>query len=400
MNKSSPKRSTALLRRPADSTREWISEMPADTPKRTENLDGLAAGLAHDLCSLLLVIDGCASLALTELPHAHPSADDLRELRAVAARANTIARQLVDLGRPESTRAVDADLLAIVRGLEPLLQRLLGDGVELSISSMLPESAQVNASQLGRVVMNLTTNARHAMPDGGRLTIQVGPSNRQGQICLSVRDTGLGMDQVTMERLFEPYFTTKTPGLGTGLGLVTVKDIVEGYGGEVVIESAPDCGTTVFVHLPLAKRNSDNRPDKVAPADSLRARSTVLLAEDDLGLRKYVSRSLIHAGYTVITARSGPEALALIDVGTSRPDLLVTGLTLPSMRGARLAELVTLRRGPVPVLYLSNDALDRASSFSGLTTPTSRVLARPFSTESLLKSVELLLRTSRTSSLP
>ena len=232
--------------------------------QRMEHVGRLAAGVAHDLNNLLTVMSVSAADAAAQLPEDHPVFVELRSIASASARATELIQRLLTLGRPQVLAPQVIDLRVVVRDLEPLLRRLLGPDVQLSIvAASATASVLADPGQLDRVLMNLVANANDAMPAGGRLTIEVDADTpRADVVCLTVRDTGRGMDAGTRARAFEPFFTTNASGRGTGLGLVTVHDIVKEWGGHVAVDSVPGEGTAFRISFPRAGADPDHGRQK------------------------------------------------------------------------------------------------------------------------------------------
>jgi PAS domain S-box-containing protein len=316
--------------------------------QRMESVGMLAAGIAHDFNNLLCVILGHAEIGLAR-PEG-PLAADLEAVMAAARRSAELTSQLLAYGRRQvlRTRSVDPGLL--VTNLASLLRRTLGGDVELNLTVAPPVGCvDIDPGKLEQVVMNLVLNARDAMPRGGQIGLSLSevtltaefvaqhPDAALGpHVLLSVSDTGIGMDRQTQKRIFEPFFTTKEQGRGTGLGLATVYGIVKQSGGNIVLSSAPGKGTTFHVYLPRGERDSSPpRPRSEPRLLPVRlGRDMVLVADDDAALREMAADALKAAGYEVLSARNGEEALRMC---SSYPiTVLVVDVATPVLRGADL----------------------------------------------------------------
>jgi CheY-like chemotaxis protein len=288
-----------------------------------------------------------------------------------------------------------------------MLLRLIGEDTEI-VTELAPEAVRVCAdpSQLEQVVLNLAVNARDAMPGGGRLTIRTGSiahaetigrehddAPKSGRYALlAVEDTGEGMDEETRSRIFEPFFTTKEPGKGTGLGLSTVYGIVAQSGGFIQVASTPDAGSTFAVYLPSAAREEvAAEPEPLGSDGALSGSGTVLLAEDDDGVRALAELILSRYGYTVLPARDGEHALRIADQHAGPIDLLVTDIVMPRMRGTELAERLTRQRPDTGVLYMSGYA--DGSALGEI--DTAAIVPKPFSEETLARLVRETLAALR-----
>jgi two-component system, cell cycle sensor histidine kinase and response regulator CckA len=374
--------------------------------QKMEGIGQLAGGIAHDFNNLLTAIRGYATLALAEAGPDTEIRADLEQIEQAADRAAGLTRQLLAFARRTVLQPELVDLRAVVRNVEPMLTRLLGEDVTL-VTFTPPSKGLVLAdpSQIEQVIVNLAINARDAMPDGGRLTIETAdveldegfvrqfPAATVGpNAMLAVTDTGTGMDEATMAHLYEPFFTTKGPGKGTGLGLATVYGIVRQSGGTVQATSAPGQGSTFKVYLPRV--GSGKRPDGVLPAAPASVRAggqtaTILVVEDDNGVRGFVTRVLQHAGYRVISASGGPQAFEL--AREQAIGLLLTDVVMPSMSGRDVALVLSESHPGLRVLYVSGHA-EHAIVKHGVLEPDINFLAKPFTAESLLAAVDAVLR--------
>jgi CheY-like chemotaxis protein/two-component sensor histidine kinase len=317
-----------------------------------EAVGQLAGGVAHDFNNLALVISGHAELLLDELDDQRLR-ESVREIRRAADQARELTRQLLAFSRRQVLHPVEIDVSQVVGELVPMLRRLIGDDVELS--TQLPPglgTVRADPAQLRQVVMNLAVNARHAMPKGGRLSIETTARSLDEQltearlelapgdyVVLAVSDTGSGMDDATRERIFEPFFTTKQPGEGTGLGLSTVYGIVKQSGGSIWVYSEQGRGTTFKVYLPLSSAAQAAMPAGGEPdATAATATATVLLVEDHEQVRTLVHLLLEKQGFTVLAASNGGEALAVAAAHDGPIDLVLTDLVMPGMDGKELVE--------------------------------------------------------------
>src|SRR5262249_45269163 len=296
------------------------------------------------------------------------------------------------------------DVNTLVGNLATMLRRLIGEHIHLELK-LDTDAGRVSADpgQLEQVIMNLAVNARDAMPQGGRLTletasalldqafVQTHPGSTIGaHVRLSIHDTGCGMGPDVLAHLFEPFFTTKEPGRGTGLGLSTVYGIVKQHRGYVDVVSEVGRGTSVGVYLPRVETRLT--PDRVTPREPLRpgSRETVLFVEDEVALRDLMHRVLTKGGYTVLTAGDGLEALALVEAHPGRIDIVVTDVIMPRMSGAELAARLRARDPAIRILYLSGYTADQLRSQADLgADPT--LLPKPFTSDGLLRKVREVL---------
>ncbi len=367
--------------------------------QKLEAVGQLAGGVAHDFNNILAVINSYTELAVSELSAEDPLRDDLEQVLAAGARAAALTRQLLAFSRKQFLKPVVLSPNAVVSGVERMLRRIIGEDVKLELR-LDPGLGNVRAdpAQLEQVVMNLVVNARDAMPRGGALGIATFhaeldegalrsyPGGRPGTyVVLEVSDTGQGIDPAILPRIFEPFFTTKGPGKGTGLGLSTVYGIVKQSGGFIDVRSQPGRGATFRVHLPRVA----GEPAVAEAASSLEpagGTETVLVVEDDAAVRRLVHRVLEPAGYTVLSAPSGPEALRLHERHGGPLDLLLTDVVLPSMDGVAVAERFRALHPGLRILFMSGYPA-HAPTDLGVFRPDLAFLHKPFTAAGLLRKV-------------
>jgi signal transduction histidine kinase/CheY-like chemotaxis protein len=366
--------------------------------RKMEAIGRLAGGVAHDFNNLLTVIKGRSQLILDRLEPEHPLRRQISLIEQMAERAAALTRQLLAFSRRQTLEPRVLSVNLVVQGLTPMLGRLLGEDIELVVG-LDPGLAVVRAdpNQLEQVVLNLVANARDAMPDGGRLTIETANAEltedsiepphdvRPGPyVRLTVRDSGVGMDIATQARLFEPFFTTKEVGRGTGLGLATVYGIVRQSGGTITVHSVAGRGSTFDVYLPCAADVASPAAAVTTPAVIPDRGWTVLLVEDEDAVRDLAREILQERGYAVLEARNGREA---IEVAARTPEpisLLLTDVVMPGMMGPELARRLTAGRPGLKVLYVSGHpdrAVGSEARAPGL------FLHKPFSPEALAAKV-------------
>ncbi|HYY77236.1 MAG TPA: PAS domain S-box protein [Gaiellaceae bacterium] len=376
--------------------------------QKMEAVGRLAGGIAHDFNNILLAITGYSDFALARLGEDGPAADDVREIQKAADRATGLTRQLLAFSRKQVLQPQLVDLNDVVTDLQGMLRRLIGDHIELEVE--LEDGVGqvlVDRGQIEQVLMNLALNARDAMPAGGtlslatqRLELSGAPDERLLGVqpgphaLLVVGDTGLGMDEQTRSRAFEPFFTTKEPGKGTGLGLSTVYGIVQQSGGSISLDSAPANGTVVRIFLPLPQSLREAPTVLGADLDRPAGSETILLAEDEEVVRDLVQEILEGAGYTVLAAADGREALSLSKAHAGDVDLMVTDVVMPGMSGRELAERLWLSRPEMKVLYISGYT-DIAVFDPGVLDPGSAFLQKPFSSAELTQKVREVLDAPR-----
>ncbi len=376
--------------------------------QKLESVGQLAGGLAHDFNNVLTTITGHAEILLMDAEMSPGHREDLREIMRAADRAAILTRQLHAFSRRQVLDPRPLDLNQVVGDMVKMLRRVLSEGVGVE-TVLAPDlgTVRADASQMEQVLLNLAINARDAMPNGGRLSIQTANVGLDGSfpvlhppvipgsyVQLTVRDTGEGMDAETRARIFEPFFTTKTPGKGTGLGLAMVFGIVKQSGGYITVESEVDRGAAFHIHLPRVNEPADHPqppPDTGAP---LRGSESVLLVEDDAAVRDLVARTLRGLGYTVLVATRAEEALPWL-TGRERPvQLLLTDAMLPGINGKELADKATALLPGLPVLFMSGYATPMLAQ-NGVLTPGVELLAKPFTPAALARRVRELLDTRR-----
>jgi CheY-like chemotaxis protein len=348
------------------------------------------------------VILGCAEVLREDLPAGRAQVEDVEEIRAAGERARDLTAQLLAFARRQVITPEPLDLNEVVRGTEKLLGRLLGEDVNVELS-LAPDLWPVRADrgQLGQVLLNLSVNARDAMPTGGRLALETenvtfGPEASPSGVPagrwvrLTVRDDGHGMTAEVREHLFEPFFTTKPKGHGTGLGLPTVYGIVKQSGGHVEVRSAEGAGTVFDVYLPA----TDQQPASARPAAPRgaprRGTETVLVVEDDPHVRDVTVRALRDGGYRVLVAEGGEAALGVAGADPAPIHLLLTDVVMPGMDGRALAERLAARRPAMRVLFMSGYA-ESVIARHGVLAPGVELLAKPFTPAALLGTVRAVL---------
>jgi PAS domain S-box-containing protein len=386
----------------SDREREQALQRQLDRARRLESVGQLAGGIAHDFNNILAVIISYAEFVAGELEPDSQAHRDVREIRRAAERAASLTRQLLIYSRREVAKPEILYLREVVAGLENLLRRALGERVSLETrfgTERMP--VEIDPGQFEQVLVNLAVNARDAMPEGGRLLVEIDravldeeyaylhPDTEPGPYArLKVSDTGIGMDAETLERVFDPFFTTKEEG--TGLGLATVYGIVTGAGGRVDIYSEPGVGTTVKIHLPIvdvapaAPEAEEKRPPRGRG-------EVVLVAEDEPEVRRMAERILAKGGFSVIGADRGGVALERCRDEEERIDLLLTDVVMPDMLGTELAERVREVRPRLPVVYMSGYSHEVLAPKTMPGNDQSAFLEKPFSSDALLRTINELL---------
>lgn len=373
--------------------------------QKLEAVGRLAGGVAHDFNNLLVVINSYTELVIESLPPEHPLHADLVEVRKAGVRAARLTSQLLAFSRKQMLRPVVCSLNTVVTELEKMLRRVIGEDVVLRLR-LAHDLGNVLADpgQIEQVLMNLVVNSRDAMEKGGTLIIETAnreltAGNVKGRadlkpgayVCLSVTDTGIGMDEATMRRMFEPFFTTKNPGKGTGLGLSTVYGIVKQSGGYIDVESQVGRGTRVRIFFPLHQGSVPAPPsgERSIEAPS-RASETILLVEDEVSVRRLVERVLRPLGYAVLVASSGLEALALAEDHVGPIDLLLTDVVLPGMDGCELTKSLIGARPTMKVMYMSGYAAEVGLRLGATDEPVA-FIEKPFTIAEFLRRVRSVL---------
>ena len=373
--------------------------------QKMEAVGQLGGGVAHDFNNLLTAILSFGAFALEAIPQEGTAADDIAEVLKAAKRAQSLTSQLLAFSRRRSVSPRVLNVNEVVASADRILRRLLGADIEL-VAAPAPDlwNIKVDHDDLEQVLLNLAVNARDAMPEGGKLTIETdnvhiadgyasvvhGAYIAPGDyVVIAVSDSGVGMSQETQARIFEPFFTTKDQGRGTGLGLSTCYGIVKQAEGFIWVYSELGQGTTFKVYLPRVAAPAELVAPRMEPAD-LRGSEVILLVEDTEQVRKVAMRSLSRLGYTVIEATNGEEALSLFQGARDEIDLLITDVVMPVLGGKQLAERVRAVRPTVRILFMSGYA-KAAIAAQGILAPGTPVLQKPFTPDQLGRWVRLIL---------
>jgi PAS domain S-box-containing protein len=371
--------------------------------EKMEAIGRLAGGVAHDFNNLLTVIGGYAEILLQQ----EGEREELREIARASEQASALTRQLLAFSRRQVLHPRVLDLNAIVAGMEGMLQRIIGDDVCVAIK-LADGLALVEAdrAQLERVVLNLAANARDAMPGGGALTIETanvdldaeqvaghGDGSAGRHVLLAVSDTGVGMDAEVRRHLFEPFYTTKPAGQGTGLGLATVFGVVKQSGGGIYVYSEPGRGTTFKIYLPACATDAGVEIDSADPV-AKGGSETIMVVEDDPGVRELVRLMLESNGYRVLAVEDAAEATRVCVDGASRVDLLLTDVVMPGVNGRALAERLGALAPQMRVLFMSGYS-DEAVHRHGQITATAAFLEKPFTERALALKVREVLDDAR-----
>ena len=386
--------------------RAWSIESRQQSQK-LEAIGQLAGGVAHDFNNLLTAILGNAAFVLESMTPDDPRYEDVREIERAATRAAELTHQLLAFSRKQVLQPRSLDLNAALAQIMRMLTRLVGEHIEVTVH---PEPAlgrvQVDAAQLEQVIVNLVVNARDAMPDGGRLTIETqnvtlekGSTSQHigtppgAYVLIAFTDTGIGMDPATQARIFEPFFTTKARGKGTGLGLATVYGIVKQSGGSLSVYSEPNRGSTFKVYLPRVVEPIPTTGEDAGQPVSASGTGTVLIVEDEAAVRLLAMRSLLRRGYTTLVARDGEEAMRASEQHPGPIHLLLTDVVLPGTSGPKLAGTLAAIRPELQILYMSGFT-ESAVMHHGVLDPGTEFIQKPFSPQALALKVQEVLRTA------
>lgn len=374
--------------------------------QKMEAIGRLAGGVAHDFNNILTAITNFTHFALDELQPASPARSDMEQVLKAAGRATSLTKQLLAFSRQQVLQPQTLDLSEVVRDIEPMLRRIIGEDIELR-ANLTPAiwSVRADRGQVEQVIVNLVVNARDAMPGGGLLTIGTSMAQltddyvREGHpgasagphVMLSVADTGAGMDAATRARIFEPFFSTKEPGRGTGLGLSMVYGVVKQSGGSIWVYSEPAHGTSFKIYLPRYM-GADESPEAVEPPpqEAEAPRGVILIVEDEQPVRLVARRTLEHLGHTVIEAVDGRSALEIVQQTTAPIDLVITDLVMPGMGGRELVSSLRAGGHTPRVLFMSGYTMDAANRQS-LLADSEAFLEKPFTPDSLARKVTAVL---------
>jgi PAS domain S-box-containing protein len=398
-----------LLREPAvgaivinlhDVTEEKRLALQLRQAQKLEAVGQLAGGVAHDFNNILTVISGNSEFLANQLKDDSAAFEDIAEIQRAASRATALTRQLLAFSRQQMLQPQVVDLNAIVAGLRPMISRLIGEDIEVDIGlGADPVTVYADPHQVEQVVINLAVNARDAMPSGGRLAISVwiqhltAPVEYETHVfpegrfaVLTVSDTGTGMTREVRDQMFQPFFTTKELGRGTGLGLATVYGIVKQSGGYIDVQTAQSEGTRMRIYMPLV----DEELPVVAEKDresAGTASGTILLVEDDPAVRAIARRILLRAGYDVLDAPGPEQAIRIADRMRGKLDLLLTDVVMPKMNGRQLWEQIHEHHPATGVVYMSGYTNDEILRRGGVVGTHIRLVGKPFTPAELLDAV-------------
>jgi PAS domain S-box-containing protein len=365
--------------------------------QKMEAIGRLAGGIAHDFNNMLTAIIGYSEMLTEQIDADKPLGRDLREILAAARRAATLTQQLLAFSRKQALTITATDLSDVVAGIQKLLRRLIG--ARITVRTQLADdlyAVMADVTQIEHALVNLAVNARDAMAQGGTLTIATEnvdldetfvashPGAKPGLYAsLSVSDTGSGIPPELGNRIFEPFFTTKEHGRGTGLGLAAVYGIVKQLDGYIAVESVVGKGTTFRIYLPKTERIARAPHAPVAVATTAVGHETILLVEDEHGVRRFIASALTRFGYRIIEAEDAESALTSLQTWSGTLDLLLTDVVLPGMSGPELAHRVLEARPGVRVLYMSGYT-ERYLTVNDTLDPSVELIEKPFTAHHLI----------------
>jgi hypothetical protein len=387
-----------------DLTERKLLEAQFRQAQKMEAVGRLAGGVAHDFNNLLTAIFAFGKFVRDTLPPDSRAHKDMGELLRVAKRAENLTGQLLAFSRRQTIAPRVLNLNGIVQDVDRMIRRLLGDDIDFS-TNLAPDlwNTRVDRGAFEQVMVNLAVNARDAMPDGGRLTIetqnvelQESYSKQHGAevapgsyVLMALSDNGVGMDEETQQHIFEPFYTSKEPGKGTGLGLSTCYGIVKQAGGYIWVYSELGEGTTFKVYLPRVLEHEES-PWEAPPPESLRGTERILIAEDNEHVRIIASRSLAELGYVVVQTTNPDEAIAAAGSAAEPFDLLLTDVVMPGMNGKQLAERLQAAQPGLRVLFMTGYTAN-AVVHRGVLEPGTHLVQKPFTPESLAEKVRQVL---------
>jgi nitrogen-specific signal transduction histidine kinase/CheY-like chemotaxis protein len=372
--------------------------------QKMEAVGQLAGGIAHDFNNLLTIIKGYSQLSLMELKESDPLKRNIEEIRKAADRASDLTRQLLAFSRRQILEMKVLDLNSIVRDVDEMLLRIIGEDIEL-VTLLAGDLGRVKTDrgEIEQVIMNLAVNARDAMPDGGKLTIETANAELDEAyarvhvavtpgryVMLSFSDTGVGMTPEVRGRVFEPFFTTKEKVKGTGLGLSTVYGIVKQSGGNIWVYSEPGKGTTFKIYLPRVDEPLEEVVERVVAGEFPRGTETILVVEDEDEVREVAVRILSGQGYKVLEATKGIDAFLICTEHDGPIHLLLTDVVMPKMSGRELAETLMSIRPGIKVLYMSGYT-DNAIVHHGVLETGVDFIQKPFAVDALARKVRDVL---------
>jgi nitrogen-specific signal transduction histidine kinase len=387
-----------------DISQRKVLEEQLRQAQKLEAIGTLAGGVAHDFNNLLTIISGYSDFLISRFPPDDPTKAMLKEIQKAGERAASLTRQLLAFSRKQILEPKILNINAVVSDTEKMLRRLIGEDIAFT-TVLEPTLGPVKADpgQIEQVIMNLVVNARDAMPQGGKLTIETAVVELDGQyaqrhaevtpgkyVVLAVSDTGCGMDDKTKAHIFEPFFTTKGPGKGTGLGLATVYGIVKQSGGHVWVYSEVGKGSSFKIYLPFIREKASSGSSLPGSSKVPLGTETILLAEDEDAVRTITKHALAMFGYTVLEARNGIEAIRLCQQHQGPIHVIVSDVVMPELGGRQLVEMITSLKPDIKVLFLSGYT-DDAVVRHGVLEAETAFLQKPFTPGALARKVREVL---------
>ncbi|MBW1700353.1 MAG: response regulator [Deltaproteobacteria bacterium] len=391
-------------RKQAEEEREKLQSQLLQA-QRLESVGRLAGGVAHDFNNMLSVILGHAEIVHQELHPGDPLRNDVEQILKAVRSSAGLTRQLLAFGRKQTLQPEVLDLNEVVRNIEKMLRRLIGEDIalELALAGDL-SCVKVDPGQIEQVIMNLAVNARDVMPTGGKLLIETSEveldeayaQNHAGvapgkYVMLAMTDTGCGMDKEVLSQIFEPFFTTKEKGKGTGLGLSTAYGIVKQSGGNIWAYSEPGQGATFKIYLPVTGEQAEARAEEAAQEERAGGGEHILVVEDEEALRKLLKAMLSRLGYKVTLAANGGEALLLVEEKGLEPDLIMTDVVMPGISGKVLSERLRQKQPDLKALFMSGYT-DNAIVHHGVLDPETPFIQKPFTLRDIAEKVLAVLR--------
>lgn len=383
-----------------DITNERLLQDQLTHAQKLESVGLLAGGIAHDFNNLLMIIKGYVHLALKETAEHTRIHENLTHVKQAGERAARLTRQLLAFSRRQIIQPVPVNLNTTVHDVKDMIERLIGENIQISIRTTEHlDMTLCDPGQIEQIILNLCVNARDAMPNGGNLTIETAnvfldqsyvnqhPEATPGHhVMLAISDTGMGMDKKTKDKIFEPFFTTKKQGVGTGLGLATVYGIVKQSGGTIWVYSELEHGTTFKLYFPRTNEETQDNAESDNNHPLHQGTETILIAEDDEGLRPLLETILADRGYTVLTAANGLEAIQLCQNHDGDIHMLLTDVIMPNMSGKELAQKILRLRPDTRIVFMSGYT-DTAISHHGVLNPGVNLIEKPISPDDLLKKI-------------
>jgi signal transduction histidine kinase len=372
--------------------------------QKMEAIGALAGGVAHDFNNMLNVINGYCELVLEELSESDPIRKDILQISQAGTRAKSLTAQLLAFSRKQILQPAVLNLNEVIESTHSMLRRLIPENIDLVVCAS-PDLGLIcaDSGQIQQILMNLVVNARDAMPDGGKLTIETvnvdydeeyirsHPVAKAGPyVMMAISDNGLGMDEKTRTHLFEPFFTTKEKGKGTGLGLSTVYGIVKQSEGFIWVYSEPGHGATFKIYFPRVEGKASNPEENIDSDEMVQGVETILITEDEDAVRSLVARVLRERGYVVLEASTGQDALAAVSNFPGEIHLAIADVIMPGMNGRDLVAKIQFMRPSIKALYVSGYT-DSAIVHHGVLDSGIAFLQKPFSIRNLVRKVREIL---------